>query len=52
MNRNEIETKWQKKWRESGIDTFDAKADGEKCYVLEMLPYPSGAKLHMGHWYN
>ncbi len=52
MNRNEIEKKWQDKWRRDGINTFDPKADGEKHYVLEMLPYPSGAKLHMGHWYN
>ena len=21
-------------------------------YVLEMFSYPSGAKLHLGHWYN
>ena len=52
MNHNEIERKWQDKWRADGINTFDAAADGDKCYVLEMLPYPSGAKLHMGHWYN
>ena len=52
MNRNEIEKKWQDKWRRDGINTFDPEADGEKHYVLEMLPYPSGAKLHMGHWYN
>ncbi|MBD5131804.1 MAG: leucine--tRNA ligase [Clostridiales bacterium] len=52
MNHNEIEKKWQGIWNETGINTFDPKAKGEKQYVLEMLPYPSGAKLHMGHWYN
>lgn len=52
MNHNEIERKWQGVWNAAGINTFDDSADGEKCYVLEMLPYPSGAKLHMGHWYN
>ena len=52
MDHNEIEKKWQKIWNETGVNTFDEKASGEKRYVLEMLPYPSGAKLHMGHWYN
>ena len=52
MNHNEIESKWQGVWNADGINTFNPEADGEKRYVLEMLPYPSGAKLHMGHWYN
>lgn len=52
MDHNVIEKKWQGIWKDIGLNTFDAKADGEKKYVLEMLPYPSGAKLHMGHWYN
>ncbi|MCX4312616.1 MAG: leucine--tRNA ligase [Clostridia bacterium] len=52
MNHNEIEKKWQGIWNDTDINTFDASAAGEKHYVLEMLPYPSGAKLHMGHWYN
>ena len=52
MNHNEIEKKWQRIWNETGINTFDEGAKGEKHYVLEMLPYPSGARLHMGHWYN
>ena len=50
MDHNEIERKWQKIWDEQGINTFHD--GGDKCYVLEMLPYPSGAQLHMGHWYN
>ncbi len=50
MNHPEIEKKWQKRWNEQGINTY--RHGGEKCYVLEMLPYPSGAQLHMGHWYN
>ena len=50
MDHNEIERKWQKIWSEQGINTFHE--GGDKCYVLEMLPYPSGAQLHMGHWYN
>ncbi len=52
MNHNEIERKWQGIWNDTGINTFSEAAGGDKHYVLEMLPYPSGAKLHMGHWYN
>ncbi len=52
MDHNEIEKKWQRIWNETGINTFHENAGGDKHYVLEMLPYPSGARLHMGHWYN
>ena len=52
MNHNEIEKKWQGIWNDTGINTYNENAGGAKHYVLEMLPYPSGAKLHMGHWYN
>ncbi len=50
MDHKAIEKKWQKRWAELGVNKF--KGEGEKKYVLEMLPYPSGAQLHMGHWYN
>ena len=52
MNFIEIENKWQKKWKESKLYTFDPKSEKEKLYCLEMFSYPSGAKLHLGHWYN
>lgn len=49
----ETEKKWQTKWRESGI--FKANLENPtkpKYYNLTMFPYPSGDKLHIGHWYN
>ena len=52
MDFLEIEKKWQKKWKESGLYKFDSCSDKEKYYMLEMFSYPSGAKLHVGHWFN
>ena len=46
-----IEEKWRKYWKENKIYKFDKERE-DKIYQLEMFSYPSGAKLHMGHWYN
>ena len=46
-----IEEKWRKYWKENNIYKFDKERE-DKIYQLEMFSYPSGAKLHMGHWYN
>ncbi|MBO4636015.1 MAG: leucine--tRNA ligase [Clostridiales bacterium] len=48
----DIDRKWQKKWEETGLYKFDPDKEGEKLYCLEMFSYPSGANLHLGHWYN
>ncbi len=48
----EIETKWQKQWEESSLYKTDMSATDNKLYNLVMFSYPSGATLHVGHWYN
>ena len=45
------EEKWRKYWKDNKIYKFDKDRE-DKIYQLEMFSYPSGAKLHMGHWYN
>jgi leucyl-tRNA synthetase len=47
-----IDEKWQKKWEDSNLYKFDENNLDNKLYVLEMFPYPSGSKLHAGHWFN
>jgi leucyl-tRNA synthetase len=52
----DIERRWQDRWDAEG--TFDApnptgdlKGDvtGDKYFIMDMFPYPSGAGLHVGH---
>ncbi len=56
----EIELAWQDRWAADG--TFEtpnptgplgdpelAEARGDKLFVLDMFPYPSGTGLHVGH---
>ena len=52
MNMKEIEKKWQERWEATKLNTFNKKNIDKKFYCLEMFSYPSGAKLHAGHWYN
>lgn len=48
----EIDRKWQKIWEDTGLNRFNQDNVARKLYVLEMFSYPSGANLHVGHWYN
>ncbi|MBS2966770.1 leucine--tRNA ligase [Actinocrinis puniceicyclus] len=54
----EIEARWQAYWARhgtfetpnpSGPLATDTPVPGEKYYVLDMFPYPSGSGLHVGH---
>ena len=47
-----VDKKWQEKWDEKDVYKYNPEGKGEKYYTLEMFSYPSGAKLHLGHWFN
>ncbi|AGK96231.1 leucine--tRNA ligase [Clostridium pasteurianum] len=47
-----IDEKWQKIWEDKSLYKFDENNMGKKLYALEMFSYPSGARLHAGHWFN
>lgn len=49
---SEIEAKWQKYWEENEVYKTDFTSSENKLYHLNMFLYPSGAKLHTGHWYH
>jgi leucyl-tRNA synthetase len=49
---SEIEPKWQNYWEEKKVFKTDLSKINNKLYCLVMFIYPSGAKLHCGHWYN
>ncbi|MDP6561681.1 MAG: leucine--tRNA ligase [Candidatus Peribacteraceae bacterium] len=47
-----VEKKWQAKWEESKSYEIDLKKAKDPYYCTVMFPYPSGAQLHVGHWYQ
>ena len=48
-NPSRIEAKWQTYWEENQTFKTPEMPAGEKLYVLDMFPYPSGNGLHVGH---
>ncbi len=49
---SEIEPKWQKVWEDTKIYEVGDDVTGDKRYIMEYFPYPSGAAMHVGHVRN
>lgn len=49
---NEIERKWQARWKEADLFRTEDSTDKPKFYGLDFFPYPSGAGLSVGHCRN
>lgn len=47
-----IESKWQKYWQEYKTYEVDLETAENPYFSHVMFSYPSGDKLHLGHWYN
>lgn len=51
-NPTEIEPKWQKIWADEHRYQAPDASDKPKYYVTGMFPYPSGAGMHTGHFFE
>lgn len=51
-NPSEIEPKWQKIWADDQRYKAPDVSDKPKYYVTGMFPYPSGAGMHTGHFFE
>jgi leucyl-tRNA synthetase len=47
-----IEPKWQRRWAEDHVAEVDTSIPGNEFYMLNMYPYPSASRLHVGHGRN
>lgn len=50
-NFAEVEPRWQKIWQERATYQVDVQNAKRPFYNLWMFPYPSGARMHVGHAY-
>lgn len=46
-----LEEKWQKYWEDNKVNSTNMESDN-KYYMVCMFPYPSGDRLHLGHWFQ
>ena len=44
-DHKQIEMKWFERWADQDLYRAEENSDRPKYYVLEMLPYPSGALI-------
>lgn len=51
-NPSEIEPKWQKIWADDQRYKAPDSSEKPKYYVTGMFPYPSGAGMHTGHFFE
>ena len=47
-----VEAKWQERWNEAHVYEVDLQKAKKPYFTHVMFPYPSGDKLHIGHWFN
>jgi len=51
-NPSEIEPKWQAVWADEHRYEASETSDKQKYYIASMFPYPSGAGMHAGHFFE
>ncbi|HUF89542.1 MAG TPA: leucine--tRNA ligase [Gemmatimonadota bacterium] len=49
---HQIEPRWRRVWEEMDLFRADLEGAERPCYALVMFAYPSGDRLHVGHWYH
>ena len=47
-----IEEMWRRRWEEARVAEVDTSVPGNEFYMLNMYPYPSASRIHVGHGRN